>query len=90
MTYSISDIIGNLGVFIIIITYLLLQMNKINSDNIKYSLMNLVGASLVIISLVENFNMSAFLVEAFWVGISLFGLIKYFQKNKLNKRPKVL
>jgi hypothetical protein len=85
MAYSIYDFIGNLGVSIIIITYLLLQMNRIKSSNIKYSVMNLVGASLVIISLVENFNMSAFLVEAFWVGISLLGIIKYFQNIKLKQ-----
>ncbi len=60
-------------------------MNRIKSSNIKYSVMNLVGASLVIISLVENFNMSAFLVEAFWVGISLLGIIKYFQNIKLKQ-----
>ena len=85
MNYSFFDFVGNLGVFLIIVSYLLLQLNKIKSENIKYSLMNLVGASLVIISLVENFNMSAFVIEAFWVGISLFGIIKYFRKNNLAK-----
>ena len=84
---DIYDFFGNLGVFIIIITYLLLQMNRIKNNNIKYSLLNLIGASLVIISLVENFNMSAFLVEAFWVGISLFGIIKYFQNIRQKQTP---
>ena len=83
MEYSIYDLLGNVGVFFIIISYLLLQLNKIESSNIFYSLMNLIGASLVIISLIENFNMSAFVIEVFWVGISAIGLIKYFINKKL-------
>lgn len=85
MNYSLSDFVGNVGVFLIIISYLLLQLNKINSDNIKYSVMNLVGAALVIISLIENFNMSAFVIEAFWVGISMVGILKYFRRRSLGK-----
>ena len=85
MNYSLSDFVGNVGVFLIIISYLLLQLNKINSDNIKYSLMNLVGAALVIISLIENFNMSAFVIEVFWVGISMVGILKYFRRQSLDK-----
>lgn len=83
MEYSTYDFLGNVGVFFIIISYLLLQLNKIESSNIFYSLMNLVGASLVIISLFENFNMSAFVIEIFWVGISIIGIVKYFIRKKL-------
>ena len=83
MEYSTYDLLGNVGVFFIIISYLLLQLNKIESSNIFYSLMNLIGASLVIISLIENFNMSAFVIEVFWVGISAIGLIKYFINKRL-------
>ena len=83
MEYSTYDLLGNVGVFFIIISYLLLQLNKIESSNIFYSLMNLIGASLVIISLIENFNMSAFVIEVFWVGISAIGLIKHFINKRL-------
>ncbi len=71
-------LLGNIGVFLIIISYLLLQINKLESNNIKYSVMNFFGASLVIISLIENFNMSALVIEVFWVGISIIGIIKVF------------
>lgn len=83
MNYSVYDFIGNIGVFLIIFSYLLLQTGKIISSDIRYSLMNALGASLVIISLAENFNMSAFVIEAFWVAISLIGILKYLRnKNK--------
>ena len=82
MEYSFYDVIGNIGVVFIILAYFLLQTNKIKSTGIKYSVFNIVGASLVIISLIENFNMSAFIIEVFWVAISLIGIIKHFNRRK--------
>lgn len=82
MSYSMYDLLGNIGVFFIIISYLLLQLNKIKSSDLRYSLMNLIGASLVIISLIENFNMSALVIEVFWVGISVIGIIKFVLNKK--------
>ena len=76
MQYSVYDLLGNIGVFLIIISYLLLQLEKIESKNLSYSLMNLFGASLVIISLFENFNISAMVIEIFWVIISIIGVGK--------------
>ncbi len=83
MKYSFTDFLGNVGVVLIIIDYLLLQLNRINSNSLSYSLLNAVGASLIIISLVFNFNLSAFVMEAIWVVISLFGLYRYFRPQPL-------
>ena len=85
MSYSFYDFLGNVGVFFIIFSYLLLQLNKLESNDLKYSAMNFFGASLVIVSLIENFNMSALVIEVFWVGISIFGIVKYLYKRNLNK-----
>ncbi len=85
MNYSLFDFIGNVGVFLIIISYLLLQLNKLSSKHISYSVMNLLGASLVVISLIESFNMSAFVIEVFWVGISLVGIVNYIKNRNLGK-----
>ncbi|HZE62261.1 MAG TPA: hypothetical protein VE056_00190 [Pyrinomonadaceae bacterium] len=79
MKYSFTDFLGNIGVVLIIIDYLLLQLNRISSISLSYSLLNAVGASLIIISLIFNFNLSAFVMEAIWVVISLFGLYRYFR-----------
>ena len=83
MNYSFTDFIGNLGVFLIIVSYLLLQLKKVESTTLSYSLMNLVGAALVIVSLLENFNISAFIIEVFWVLISFIGVFNYFNKNNI-------
>ena len=74
MTYSWYDFLGNVGVILILLSYLLLQMNKIKSQSVYYSLMNAAGALLVLVSLYYNFNLSAFIVEFFWLLISFYGL----------------
>ena len=81
MNYSILDLLGNIGVFFIIIAYLLLQLNKMSSKDLAYSVMNLIGASLVIISLLQDFNLSAFIIEAFWVVISFIGIFNFIFKK---------
>lgn len=76
------DIIGSIGVATIIGTYVALQLGKIKSEQLSYSIFNVLGASLIIFSLVFNFNFSAFIVEFFWVLISIYGIVKYFLKKK--------
>ena len=74
MTYTWYDFLGNVGVLLILLSYLLLQMKKIKSQSMYYSLMNATGALLILVSLYYNFNLSAFIMEIFWLLISLYGL----------------
>ncbi|GJQ61307.1 MAG: hypothetical protein SCALA702_03600 [Melioribacteraceae bacterium] len=74
------DIIGSLGVFFIVLAYFLLQIEKLSSRDLTYSILNLSGASLIIFSLVFEFNFSAFMIEFFWVIISLIGIYKGIRK----------
>jgi len=76
LDYSWFDLVGNVGVLLMVIAYLLLQLDKLSSSAVSYLLLNAVGAILVIISLTFRFNLSAFFMEAFWVLISLYGLAK--------------
>ena len=81
MTYAWYDIIGTMGVGLIIVTYVLLQIERIRSEQLLYSVLNAVGASLILTSLYYSFNFPAFVVEFFWLLISLFGIGKYFTKH---------
>jgi len=76
------DILGTLGVLLIIVTYVLLQLERVRSEQLLYSLLNAIGATLILISLYFSFNLSAFLVEFFWLLISLFGIGKYVLRQK--------
>ena len=84
MTYSWFDLVGNIGVALMVVAYLLLQLEKLSSSASSYLILNAVGAVLVIVSLSFRFNLSAFLMEAFWLVISLYGLTKpLFSKREV-------
>ena len=84
MDYGFLDLIGNVGVVMLMTTYLLLQLNRLASTDLLYSLLNAVGASLIVVSMFAKFNLSAFVIEVFWVLISLVGIYRYF---KLTRNP---
>lgn len=80
------DIVGTMGVFLIVGTYFLLQIGKIQSESLRYSVNNAVGAALILFSLYFEFNLSAFLIEFFWLVISVIGLVRYFRRPKSASR----
>ncbi len=82
MHYAWYDFVGSIGVAVIIFTYILLQTGRLKSESLAYSLLNASGACLIIVSLIYNFNFSAFVVEFFWVLISLYGIVKHFLKKE--------
>jgi len=82
MTFAWYDIIGTLGTAIIIITYVLLQIGRVRSEQLVYSLLNAAGATLILVSLYFNFNFPAFVVEFFWLLISLFGIAKFLSQKE--------
>ena len=83
MNYGPLDFVGNIGVVVLVITYLMLQLNKLSSDGLAYSVLNAVGAGLIVISLLFNFNLSALVIEVFWVLISCVGIYRYFRLKAL-------
>jgi glucose uptake protein GlcU len=82
MTYQWYDFIGNIGVFLILLTYFLLQINKIDNKTVLYGLLNSFGALFILISLYFDFNLSAFIIEMIWLIISILGIIRYYQRPK--------
>jgi hypothetical protein len=79
MNYGIFDLAGLIGAALLMTAYLMLQLNKLSSDGLAYSLLNAIGASLIIMSLLVNFNLPAFIIEVFWVLISFVGIYRYFR-----------
>ena len=81
VTYAWYDIVGTIGVILIIVTYALLQLGRIRSEQLAYSLANGVGAALILLSLAFAFNFPSFVVELFWLLISLYGIAKSFRRS---------
>ncbi len=67
---------GTVGVLLIIVAYALLQLDKLSSSAVSFSLLNAAGAGLIIVSLLFYFNLSAFMMEFFWFVLSLFGAVR--------------
>ena len=44
--------------------------------DLSYSVLNAVGASFLVVSLLFDFNLSALMVESFWALISAIGIIR--------------
>ena len=90
MTYGWHDLLGNFGVVLVLAIYMLLQLEKLSATGFLYSATNGLGALLILVSLIYEFNLSAFIIEAFWLLISTYGIVRYFSHNgsKLTAKQK--
>lgn len=68
------DVVGTVGVSMIVVSYSLLQARKVSSDNPTFYVVNGIGAALILLSLTVEFNFSAVIMEGFWLLISLVGI----------------
>lgn len=79
MNYGLMDLVGNIGVAILVVTYLLLQLDRLKSADLSYSVLNALGAGMIVASLIVDFNLSALIIEVFWVLISFIGIGRHFR-----------
>ncbi|ARG96270.1 CBU_0592 family membrane protein [Legionella micdadei] len=85
MVYSIemlSNFIGILGVILVLVAFFLSQAGKVAVDSLNYLGSNLLGSSLITVSLVFHWNLSSFLIEMAWSAISIMGIIRVWLQNK--------
>ena len=71
---TLPDIIGYVGVALLIGAYAGLQAGRLRSDAPSYSVLNALAAILLLVSLLYKMNPASFVIEIFWLGISLYGL----------------
>lgn len=71
---TIDAVLGLIGAALILGAYAGVQLKKLDPHKPKALLLNLSGASLVLVSLIFEFNLAAFLLEAAWVIIAVWGL----------------
>lgn len=76
ITIDWTVIVGLAGMIITLIAYFLLQAQKLHGNGLVYQLMNAIGALGVALSLLfGTFNLPAFLLEAIWLVISIYGIV---------------
>lgn len=72
-----TDWIGFLGVFQILLAYILNVIGKISNKHIAFILLNLVGASMACLASILLNYWPFIILEAVWALASLFTLIKF-------------
>lgn len=82
MDKIIADIVGLVGVAGLIYAYFMLNAGKWQSDGWNYMWFNLIAASMILYSLLWSFNLASFIIEIFWISITLYGMYRRITKDK--------
>lgn len=78
---NINDVIGFIGVFILLIAFLLNLLGKLSQNSIGYILLNIIGAGLACLASVLINYVPFIILEGTWTLVSLVALINYFKKS---------
>ena len=74
---TLLDLGGILGVGLVLLAYAGIHFDWFDPKRPAALLMNLFGSLLILLSMIRGaFNLPAFLMEAAWAGMALFGLVK--------------
>jgi hypothetical protein len=73
---------GTLGSGLIILAFFLNQVGRLTATDVRYPVANLIGAVLILLSLLAEWNLPTLVIESFWVAISLYGIWSYFAKRR--------
>lgn len=82
-----ANYIGLVGVVIILVAYFMLQIERISAHGVRYSLVNLIGSLLILVSLIYHFNLASFVIEIAWLCISIYGLHRSLKKRRQQVCP---
>ncbi len=77
MNFQFTDIIGSVGVFILLLAFVLNLLNKISRENIIYILMNIAGAGLACYASYLINYLPFIILEGVWTFVSIIALLSY-------------
>lgn len=73
---TLFDAIGLVGVAAYISAYALLQLEKLDSSDTRYLLLNAIGSGLILVSLFDSFNLPSFLTQTLWLLFTIVGFAR--------------
>lgn len=79
---TLLDVGGVIGVLLVLLAYAGIHFDWFDPKRAPALLMNLFGSLLILISMIRAFNLSAFLMEAAWAAMALYGLLKLVLPRK--------
>jgi len=79
---ELANIVGLVGVALVVVTYFLLQIGRVRVEQLRYSLLNAAASVLVLVSLAAHWNLSSAVIEGFWLLISLYGCVAWLRARR--------
>ena len=76
MTFDPYTICGILGAGCFVAVYIATLRGWLDPASWRFPAANLLGASLVLVSLIDAWNLPSVILECFWAVISVYGLIR--------------
>jgi paired small multidrug resistance pump len=73
---TVPDALGIFGSLLIVIAYFANLRGTLSNTGLAYSLLNLIGAALILFSLWWAWNLAAAVMEEFWAVISAYGIAR--------------
>ncbi|WP_275862757.1 hypothetical protein [Vibrio sp. CAU 1672] len=83
---DLYNIVGLLGASLYLLSYLLLNTQKLSGDSLNYIAMNMAAAICVSISLLEYYNLPSLIIQLSWVVISIIGIYNCLSKNRQDEK----
>jgi hypothetical protein len=75
------DIVGFVGAAVFVAAYFANQQRWLRSEDWRYPCVNLIGAVLILVSLVFEWNFPSVVIEVFWAIISVYGMAKSLRER---------
>ncbi|MBB5517360.1 CBU_0592 family membrane protein [Amphiplicatus metriothermophilus] len=74
--FSLADVVGFVGVGLVVATYFLSQIGRMDATRPLYPGLNALGALMILVSLWFRPNPASIAIEFFWLAISAIGFVR--------------
>jgi hypothetical protein len=81
MSPTVPDLVGYAGVGLVVVTYFLSQIGRMDVRRPLYPGLNGAGALMILLSLYFRPNPPSIVIEFFWLAISLVGLVRALTRS---------
>ncbi len=81
MSLSFADIVGTIGVTLLLVAFGLNLLKKITQNSLSYILLNCIGAGLACLASVLINYLPFIILEGVWTIVSLAALIRYLKQE---------
>lgn len=80
-TLTLPDLIGIIGSLTVCSAYFGVSTGRLDGEQLPYQVINIIGATLLLISLYFRPNPGAILIEVVWVCIAVWAIARIYLKR---------